>query len=166
MEIKNLNMRTATENDIERIAEIEKECFPEAEAATKESIKERVKVFGESFIVAEYDEEIIGFINGAITNQKTITDDMFEDASLHNPDGIYQSIFGLDVVEKYRKNGVARALMNIMIDKSKERGKTGLILTCKEKLIDYYSKFGYKNMGVSESVHGGAVWYDMILKLK
>ena len=25
-------------------------------------------------------------------------------------------------------------------------------------------KFGYKNMGVSESVHGGAVWYDMILE--
>ena len=24
-------------------------------------------------------------------------------------------------------------------------------------------KFGYKNLGVSKSVHGGAVWYDMIL---
>ena len=23
-----------------------------------------------------------------------------------------------------------------------------------------------KNMGVSESVHGGAVWYDMILKFE
>ena len=35
--------------------------------------------------------------------------------------------------------------------------------TCKEHLIPYYEKFGYRNCGVSESVHGGAVWYDMRL---
>ena len=27
-----------------------------------------------------------------------------------------------------------------------------------------YEKFGYRNLGVSASVHGGAVWYDMILE--
>ena len=36
------------------------------------------------------------------------------------------------------------------------KGRKGLILTCKDRLIHYYAKFGYKNMGVSESVHGGA----------
>ena len=46
----------------------------------------------------------------------------------------------------------------------KDAGMKGLILTCKDRLIHYYAKFGYKNMGVSESVHGGAVWYDMILE--
>ena len=35
---------------------------------------------------------------------------------------------------------------------------------CKDRLIHYYAKFGYKNMGISKSVHGGAVWYDMILE--
>ena len=52
--------------------------------------------------------------------------------------------------------------MNHMIGDAKNKGRKGLILTCKDRLIHYYAKFGYKNMGVS--VHGGAVWYDMILE--
>ena len=40
------------------------------------------------------------------------------------------------------------------------------ILTCKEKLIGFYEKFGYVNLGISDSKHGGAVWYDMILEFK
>ena len=54
--------------------------------------------------------------------------------------------------------------MDHMIEDAKNKGRKGLILTCKDRLIHYYAKFGYKNMGVSESVHGGAVWYDMILE--
>ena len=47
---------------------------------------------------------------------------------------------------------------------AKQSGRKGLILTCKEGLIGFYEQFGYKNMGISASVHGGAVWYDMILE--
>ena len=59
---------------------------------------------------------------------------------------------------------MAAALMRHMIRESEKAGRKGLILTCKDKLLSYYSKFGYKNLGVSASVHGGAVWYDMILE--
>ena len=93
-----------------------------------------------------------------------IEEEMFEDSSLHDPKGAYQSIFGLDVVKEYRCQGVAAALMEAMIKRAKEQGRKGLILTCKDRLIHYYEKFGYVNMGVSRSVHGGAVWYDMILE--
>lgn len=60
--------------------------------------------------------------------------------------------------------GDGAALMNRMIEDAKEKGRAGLILTCKDRLIHYYEKFGYRNLGVSASVHGGAVWYDMILE--
>ena len=40
-------------------------------------------------------------------------------------------------------------------------GRKGLVLTCKERLIPYYSKFGYVNEGLSVSMHGNAVWYEM-----
>ena len=59
---------------------------------------------------------------------------------------------------------ICRDPLNHMIGDAKNKGRKGLILTCKDRLIHYYAKFGYKNMGVSESVHGGAVWYDMILE--
>ena len=38
-----------------------------------------------------------------------------------------------------------------------------MVLTCKEGLIPFYQSFGFENRGLSASVHGGAVWYDMVL---
>ena len=32
-----------------------------------------------------------------------------------------------------------------------------------DKLIHYYAKFGFVNEGVSQSVHGNVVWYQMRL---
>ena len=155
-------IRTAVPDDLDQAAQVELNCFPAAEAADRAALKARLEAFGESFLVA--DGRIIGFINGAVTDEKTIADKMFEDISLHDPDGAFQSIFGLDVIEEYRHMGVASRLMEAMIETAGKQGRKGLILTCKDRLIGYYEKFGYVNMGVSKSVHGGAVWYDMILE--
>ena len=159
-------IRFARPEDLEALAQVEAECFPAAEAAGRESFRARLEVFPDSFLVAELADggRIIGFINGAVTDARTISDDMFENAGLHNANGAYQSIFGLDVVEAFRRRGVAAALMNRMIETARERGQRGLILTCKDRLIHYYEKFGYVKLGLSQSVHGGAVWYDMILE--
>ncbi|XWX62472.1 GNAT family N-acetyltransferase [Desulfitobacterium sp. AusDCA] len=64
----------------------------------------------------------------------------------------------------YRNQGIAAQLMNCLIEVSRLASRKGVILTCKEKLIHYYSKFGFENKGVSKSKHGGSEWYDMILK--
>lgn len=160
----NYRIRTAVPEDLDMVAQVELSCFPAAEAADRKSLKERLEAFPQSFLVAEAEGKIIGFINGAVTDERTIADEMFEDISLHNPRGAYQSIFGLDVIEQYRRRGVAAGLMEAMIETAREQGRKGLILTCKDRLIHYYEKFGYVNMGLSRSVHGGAVWYDMILE--
>lgn len=159
-------IRQVTPEDLDEVTAVEAACFPEAEAATRESFEQRIKTFPDSFFVAVHDGRIIGFINGCVTDERTIRDEMFEDSSLHDPDGSYQSIFGLDVLEEYRRQGIAAKLMEYLIATARERGKKGLILTCKDRLIHYYSKFGYKNLGISASVHGGAVWYDMLLKFE
>lgn len=157
-------IRTVKETDLDEVSRVEEVCFPKAEAATRESFLERIHAFPESFFVAEEESgKLIGFINGAMTSSDRIYDEMFENAALHETDGEFQSIFGLDVVPEYRRQGIAAALMHHMIQETKKRGKRGLILTCKEHLIPYYETFGYHSLGISGSVHGGAVWYDMIL---
>ena len=62
-------------------------------------------------MAADEDGRIIGMINGAVTDRRTICDEMFEDAGMHREDGAYQSIFGLDVAPDWRRRGVAAALM-------------------------------------------------------
>ena len=64
---------------------------------------------------------------------------------------------------EYRKQGVAAHMMNEWINLSKKRGKKGIFLICKDYLVHYYEKFGYKNQGVSKSCHCGAKWNDMLL---
>ena len=57
----------------------------------------------------------------------------------------------------------AEQLLKRAIADAKAQGRKGLVLTCKDKLIRYYAKFGFENEGVSESTHGDVVWNQMRL---
>lgn len=158
------SIRGVRKEDLDRVAKVESLCFPPEEAASRKSLGDRINHFPESFLVAELsDKTVIGFINGCVTDEDRIYDEMFEKADAHNPGGAYQSVFGLDVIKEWRGRGVAAALMRRFMEDAEKMGRKGMILTCKERLISYYEKFGYQNRGVSGSVHGGAVWYDMQL---
>ena len=69
--------------------------------------------------------------------------------------------FGVNTIPDYRKHGYAGELIKSCIADAKAQGRKGLVLTCKEKLLHYYAKFGFVNEGLSESDHGGAEWYQM-----
>ena len=58
----------------------------------------------------------------------------------------------------------AGLLLQRAIADAHTQGRKGLVLTCKEKLLHYYAKFGFVNEGVSASTHGGVVWYQMRLR--
>ncbi len=52
------------------------------------------------------------------------------------------------------------------IDIAKEQGRMGVVLTCKDRLIHYYEKFGFVNDGLTaKTTHGGAESYQMRLYL-
>lgn len=163
--LNKITVENAAPGDLDYIAELEADCFPPAEAATRDSFKRRINRFPESFFVAKLNGKIIGVVNGCITNSDVLYDAMYHDDNEHVSDGKYQTVFGLLVHPDYQKKGIAALLLNHLIKVSKERGKKAVILTCKDTLIHYYEKFGFVNKGVSQSSHGGAIWYDMYLEL-
>lgn len=156
-------IRNANEKDLDRVAYIESVCFPSSEAASKCSIAERLDVYSRGFFVGELEGQIIGFVNGASTDDESIRDEFFESMDLHDEKGKNLVIFGLDVHPDHQGKGYAKNLMNHFIDFAKSEGKKKVLLTCKSHLVHYYERFGYVNLGVSASVHGGAKWYDMEL---
>lgn len=158
-----MKIRKANMADLEAIAAMEKECFPEAEAATKESFRERIAHFGDHFWLLEEEGRLIGMINGMVTEEAKLRDEMYEDAGLHDPNGSWQMIFGVETIPEYRCKGCAGMIMEQVIRDCQAAGRKGIVLTCKDRLVPYYEKFGFVNEGVSESVHGGVVWYDMRL---
>lgn len=159
-----MNIRVATISDLEDIVKIERACFPVEEACTEESFRKRLEVYPNHFWLLESEDKLIGFINGMLTDSLTIADEMFEKSELHNENGAWQAIFGVCVMPEYRNRAYAESIMKRVISDTREQNRKGLILTCKEKLINYYAKFGFKNYGVSASTHGGEVWYDMRLE--
>jgi ribosomal protein S18 acetylase RimI-like enzyme len=158
-------IRRVKKEDLDKIAEIEVECFPAAEAASKQSIEERIATFPESFLVAEKNREIVGFINGCATNSPVIYDALYHDSSHHIPDGESLAVFGLDVLPEHQRQGIAAKLMNYYIEIARNDGRKRVILTCKDRLVHYYEYFGFVNNGISESTYGGAQWFNMTLTI-
>ena len=158
-----MKIRTATILDLQAITEVEARCFPKAEAASENDFKKRLSVYPNHFWLLEDDKKLVGFVNGMVTNEPILRDEMYEDANLHNENGQWQMIFGVNTIPEYRRQGCAERILKKVISDAKEQGRKGLVLTCKDKLIPYYEKFGFENEGVSESTHGGVVWYNMRL---
>lgn len=161
----NIAIRQSTLQDLDAVTMIESICFPPAEGATRDSLRDRLAAFTTSFLVAELDGQLIGFINGCITNQDTLTDDLYESTAKHDLAGENMMVFGLDVLPSYQHHGIAQQLMEEYIEVGKKLQKKHIILTCKERLIPFYEQFGYVCHGVSASTHGGVTWYDMVLTL-
>lgn len=159
-----MEIRTATIADLTQIAAVEAECFPAAEAATKEEFAERIKYYGNHFWLMFEGEKLIAFVDGFVTDKPDLTDEMYERAEMHDENGAWQMIFGVNTIPAYRKHGYAGQLLQCAIEDARKQGRKGLVLTCKEKLIAYYAKFGFVNEGISESVHGNVTWYQMRYK--
>jgi ribosomal protein S18 acetylase RimI-like enzyme len=158
-----MEIRIATIEDVQAITAVESLCFPVAEAASESDFKNRLTIYPNHFWLLEDDGKLVGFVNGMVTDERKLCDEMFENANLHNEKGKWQMIFGVNTIPEYRRLGCAEKIINRVIADAKTQGRTGLVLTCKEKLLHYYEKFGFENEGISESTHGGVVWYDMRL---
>ena len=160
-------IRKATMNDLDAISEVESECFPAAEAATKEEFRERLESYADHFLLMFDGQKLAAFIDGFVTDEPDLTDEMYENAAMHNESGKWQMIFGVNTLPEYRRRGLAGALINEMIAEARRQGRDGLVLTCKDRLVHYYAKFGFLNEGVSgKSTHGGAVWNQMRLTFR
>ena len=156
-------IRTATIEDLDEITDIEAECFPAAEAADREAFQQRLQYYGNHFWLLYEEQKLIAFVDGFVTDEPDLTDEMYENAALHDENGAWQMIFGVNTLPAYRRNGYAGKLLRRAIADAKEQGRRGVVLTCKEKLLHYYAKFGFEKEGISQSVHGNVIWYQLTL---
>lgn len=158
-----MEIRTAAMADLQAISALEAECFPAAEAASRESIRARLAAYPEHFWLLLDGKKLVGFVNGMVTDEPDLRDEMYGNASLHKETGAWQMIFGVDTAPAYRRQGCAGRLLAHVIAEAKRQGRKGLILTCKDALVHYYAKFGFVSEGVSQSTHGNVQWYQMRL---
>ena len=158
-----MRIRTATLADAEALTAVEAACFPPAEAATAAEIRDRLAHYADHFWLLEEGGALVSFVDGMVTDEPKLRDEMYENAALHNEDGAWQMIFGVNTLPSCRRRGCAGRVLERVIADARAQGRRGCVLTCKDHLVHYYAKFGFVNEGVSQSTHGGVVWYDMRL---
>ena len=162
-----MNIRYATMADLDDIASVESVCFPVLEAATKEEFEQRIKYFGNHFWLMFDEGKLIAFVDGFVTDEANLTDEMYENASMHNENGAWQMIFGVNTLPEYRRCGYAKELIKKAILDAGKQNRKGLVLTCKESLVPYYSRFGFVDEGITDkSTHGNVLWHQMRLDFK
>ena len=81
-----MKIRHATLEDLKQITAVEAVCFPEA-------------------------EQIIGFVNGMVTDESDLTDAMYECADMHSEQGDWQMIFGVNTLPEFRCQGYAERIL-------------------------------------------------------
>lgn len=160
MKIRNVKME-----DLPELVVIENLCFTKQEAATKEAFEKRIQFISDSFFVVEEEGGLVGLVNGPVIETAFITDDLFSEIKANPASGGHQSILGLAVSPHFQKCGVASALLTHVEKEARAKNRDTITLTCKENLIRFYENFGYLSSGVSNSEHGGVIWYNMIKKL-
>ena len=161
--LEKFEFRNIRPEETEQAVAIEQICFPPNEACSEQHMKERIAKASELFLVAVDKEtgKIAGFLNGLSTEEEIFRDEFFVNADLYQPDGKNIMLLGLDVLPKYRRQGLAREIVAEYVRREREKGRKMLILTCLKAKVEMYQKFGFTDQGIADSTWGGEEWHEM-----
>lgn len=159
--IPQVTLREASLEDWKAIVAIEEANFS-TEAAGAETIQKWIEQEQTNFLIAELNEKIASYLVGSAVFSRHLTDELFEKVA-ENPDsGGFIAIQSLSVHPDFKGQGIGTLPLAALKEKAVVQNRQGLNLTCHDYLISYYEMNNFKNEGISDSVHAGVGWYDMV----
>ena len=146
-------LKQVTIQDLELLYHIETTCFPIQEAASYQSLKERLAVYHEGFEIFYIAHQAIGYIGGLRNNECNLPDSMYENAFLHQENGKYQMIFSVCILPEYRGHGLQKILVKHLEKMAKEKGIKNII--AEVTFGNVYSLRNLNDLGYAEQT-----WYQ------
>lgn len=138
-------IRKAFKDDLPFMAEIEKECIPEPwslRSFETEFVRE-----GAIFLTAEENDEVCGFVTAS-----RVLDEV--------------SIFNVAVTEKYRRRGIAQALMERLAEISADAAFITLeVRESNTAARQLYEKLGYKEVGMRKNFYSAPTENAILMTL-
>ena len=134
-------LEDASSKDLNRLYEIEKECFSE-EAFTKEQLSELLEDCNTVSLIARVQNEIAGFVIGMIHIERST---------------LRGHILTIDVGSAYRRKGIGTLLMDEIESIFRQKGVKASFLEVREdntSAINLYLKLGYMIMGKLDNYYG------------
>lgn len=160
-----IHFRQVRRADLDQCTNLEKLCYADQEAATREHIEKRIETYPDGFFVAETNGKIIGMINCGATHMDDITDELYMQLTGHVRNGKNNVIFSIAVHPDYRGRGLAHELINLVIETSTKKQKQAVHLLCKKQQIDFYQHLGFGSVKLSSSSFNNSSWYELSFSL-
>ncbi|KXU15423.1 putative arylalkylamine n-acetyltransferase [Streptococcus oralis] len=159
-----MKIRQAKPADLDQIVAIEWENFSKEEAIPTDVFKAHLETIKTSFLVAEKDGEILGYIEGPVRPERYLVDQSFSVAirDHSHEEGGFISLTCLSISPKAQSLGLGKKLIGAIKEVAVRDKREGVNLTCHDYLVPYYEKHGFINEGKSKSKFAGEEWYDMV----
>ncbi len=136
--------------------------FSPEEAATPEALAERLETICDTFLIAEIDGTVAGYIEGPVISERYLTDDLFYKVTPNASQGGYIAVTSLSISKDFKGQGVGTSLIAAFKDLAIAQKRQGISLTCHDYLITYYEMNVFIDEGESKSNHGDSIWYNMV----
>jgi ribosomal-protein-alanine N-acetyltransferase len=138
-----LVIEDASIRDLDRLYEIESECFLE-EAFSKAQIAQLLKDYNSISLVARVAEDIVGFLISTVYADRK---------ALHG------HVLTIEVLPTHRRSGVGKALLDEVENIFRQKGVKSLTLEVREDnvaAIGLYRRLGYEVVGQLRNYYGSA----------
>ena len=146
-----IHIRQAELQDLDAIERIELENFSEEEAIAREILKDHIEKIQTTFLVAECQGQILGYLEGPVRPERYLIDSSFSEVEdLSHLEQGFISITSLSIAKEAQALGVGKRLLTALKEVALEHEREGINLTCHDYLIPYYEKHGFVNEGVSQ----------------
>ena len=155
-------IRHAVIEDLSDVVDIEHNNFSSEEAASAQAMKERIETIADTFLIAEIDGQVVGYIEGPVIKEIYISDDLFYHVKPNIKQGGYIAVTSLSISESFKGQGIGTTLLAALKDLAVAQKRQGISLTCHDYLISYYEMNGFVDRGESVSKHGNSTWYNML----
>jgi ribosomal protein S18 acetylase RimI-like enzyme len=82
----------------------------------------------------------------------------------HSEDGQTICLHSLCIHPDFSGKGFGQILLKGYVQRIRDSGvATRIALLCRERLLGFYEKAGFKKVGPSKCQYGGGNWFDMVL---
>lgn len=159
-----MELKQATLEHAQSIAQLEALCFPEDEAASLETITLRLTVASKFFkMIVDNENQLIGFINGTCIEGEEIHHDSM---TSHVTTGKTLVIHSVSIHPSKRRQGLARKMLRLYVQELLHATELNcVLLLSKSDLLQLYLNCGFVVRKQSDVVHGKDIWFELGISL-
>ena len=148
-----MRIRQANLLDLEEIVRIEQANFLGEEAISPEKLKEQIEKIPNTFLIADLNGEIAGYIIGsAVSSHSLLKGDLMD--VVKNPlQSDLLRLQRLSVHPSFQRQGIGTLLIASVKEMVALKEYEGILLSCTESLLSYYEMNGFVDIGLLELLH-------------